>query len=111
MTMTVTLPDHLSERLVKEAEARRMPVETLVTDLLTDALNSIEHVVARIQALSPSEPSLYPGHDEPTHVLQNIGVEPPIDVEEWDRQWAAVEALMREADRLDALRDLHSAKS
>lgn len=111
MTMTVTLPDHLVERLIKEAEARQMPVETLVTDLLTDALDNIELVIARIKALSPSIPTLYPGHTEPTRALQNIGNEPPVDVEEWNRQWAAVEATMREADRLDELRDLYSAES
>jgi hypothetical protein len=107
--MTITLPDYLSERLTQEAQARQVPVEEFVTDLLTDALESVEQVVAHIKALSSSSSSLYPGYSEPTQTLQSTSEEAPIDLEEWNRQWAFVETIMREEERLDAIRDLYQA--
>jgi hypothetical protein len=64
-----------------------------------DDFPTLEEVVARIRALGPSE-----GYIPPTRRLSEL---PPPTSDEWDRQWAEIEAEMKwrdlENDRAEGL--------
>ena len=117
--MTITLPDELSEKLTREARSRRVSVQSLVTELVTAGLDntsqmnvddSLESVVARIRSMPPSHASMSPA----THSLRDLLAsasepEQPLNVDQWNRQWAAIEAEMNveaKADEIKTLRQM-----
>jgi plasmid stability protein len=109
MTVTITLPDDLAERLLSRAAARRRPAEEVALDLLRAALRAepsapeIEAVVARIRAAAPNPIGLRPARGALADALAEEG-DDAFDVAAWRTAWSEVEAelaAIAEADDRD----------
>ena len=111
MSVTITLPDPLSERLQNEAQARSQSVENLAVELLSRALTDqsgqeLMALSARIRALPPNPANQFDPqagmHSLTEHLSATIAAEDlneEFDLEEWQRNWNAVEAEMKITDR------------
>ena len=128
-TLTIELPDGLRQRAEKIATQRGDTVEHLIREVLEEYLDdaenvqapsngelhtsdddlsndqddypSLEEIVAKIRA-TPSDPShIHPATQSAAELLANAPFEPPIDLEAWNREWAAVEAELKAMTRAD----------
>ncbi|MFN7944550.1 MAG: hypothetical protein U0Z53_04310 [Blastocatellia bacterium] len=111
MSVTITLPDPLSERLQNEAQARSQSAEALAVELLNQALTDssdqeLAALIARIRATPPNPANqfvLEPGMQSLTEYLSSSlaseDLNEEFDLEEWQRNWNAVEAGMKGIDR------------
>jgi hypothetical protein len=108
MATTVVLPDELIERLRRTARLRRVPLDALVVDLLSEAISDqddrraywlLDDVVARIRE-TPRNPA---GYQPPLAALSEVTVtvDPSFDLEIWTRQWQQVETELDALDRQD----------
>ena len=106
MITIITLPDELAQDLQHRAEEKKISLDELVVDLLTDALASepeaypsLEEVVARIKATPPNLANIRPATGSLAEALQNAPDDPDFDLETWTQQWAAIEAEMKAITR------------
>jgi predicted DNA-binding protein len=119
-TLTIELPDGLRQRAEKIVAQRGDTIEHLIQELLEEYLDeaenlqvasngdarmsdndlsndqddypSLEEVVAMIRAM-PSDPSnIHPATQSLAELLAASPEDPSFDLEEWNREWAAVEA-------------------
>ena len=60
-----------------------------------------EEVVADIKRLGPGVSSVQPATASLRELLENAPSDPDFDLEEWTRDWAKIEAEMKEAERRD----------
>lgn len=126
MTITITLPEFLAARLQSEAQAQRRSAEDLAVELLDEALETKqqadggfhltpEEVVAKIKALAPNPANQFAFRPAmkglAEYLAASIASEDPneeFDLEEWQRNWDAIEAEMRAIDRAnDIAEGLH----
>jgi hypothetical protein len=108
MSVTITLPDELADTLQEKAEAQHIPLDELVTSLLTTALAAepeddlaLEALVARIKATPPNPASIRPATGSLVEALKNAPDDPEFDLETWNKVWVAVEAEMNAINRAD----------
>lgn len=128
MTLTITLPEKIAEQLQRKAKERHLSAVEVAIDLLENALDeqadfhpalangktliaatddevetispTPEEVVAKIKALGPSDPrNIRPATGSLAQALRSIPSDPDFDFEEWNRQWAEVEAEMKAITR------------
>src|SRR2546429_9239006 len=119
MTLTITLPEKMAERIQRKAEERHRSAEEVAVDLLQDALDdeaelqddianeygvisepaedfpTPEAVVARFMALPPEPNSVRPARGSLAEALRNKPYDPNFDFDEWNRQWAEFEAELK----------------
>jgi hypothetical protein len=107
MSVTITLPDEIAQSLQAKAKAQRVSLDTLVTNLLTDALDAeskddeLEALVARIKTTPPNPASIRPATGSLIEALKNAPEDPDFDVEAWNREWAKIEAEIKAINRAD----------
>src|SRR5215211_8637078 len=118
-TLTIQLPDELRQRAENIVAQRGATIEHLIRELLEEYLDeaenvlapfngeprtpiddlsngqdsypSLEEVVAKIKA-TPSDPSnIHPATQSLAELLAASPEDPSFDLEEWNREWAAVE--------------------
>lgn len=128
MTLTITLPEKIAEQLQRKAKERHLSAVEVAIDLLENALDeqadfhpalangktltaaaddeaetvfpTPEEVVAKIKVLGPSDPrNIRPATGSLAQALRSIPSDPDFDFEEWNRQWAEVEAEMKAITR------------
>lgn len=105
MTLTLNLPKDLETKLKREAAARALSPEEYALDLLDNALEqenfpTPEEVVAKIKAMPPDPEAIHPATGSLVEVLKNAPQEPTdFDLQQWNREWAAVEAEMKRITR------------
>jgi len=128
MTLTITLPEKIAEQLQRKAKERHLSATAVAIDLLENALDeqtnfhpalvngkilvtetddgaeedfpTPEEVVAKIKALGPSNPrNIRLAQGSLAEVLCSIPSDPDFDFEEWNRQWAEIEAEMKAINR------------
>lgn len=106
MTITITLSDKLARDLQYRAEEKKISVDELVADLLSEALANeseeyptLEEVVARIKATPPNPANIHPATESLADLLRGAPEDPDFDLEAWTRDWARVEAEMKAIDR------------
>lgn len=111
MPTLIALPDELTTKLQAKAESHRQSLETLVVDILTEAVDeadedwppyTLEELVAQIKSM-PTDPS---NITPPTgSLLEALAASPPpdpnFDSEAWNREWAKIEQEMEDRDRTD----------
>jgi predicted DNA-binding protein len=126
-TLTVQLPDELRLRAEKIVAQRGDTIEHLIRELLEEYLEQAEHlevasngdahisdndlsndqddypsleeIVAKIKA-TPSDPSnIHPATQSLAELLAASPEDPSFDLEEWNREWATVEAEMKAITR------------
>jgi len=126
-TLTIQLPDELRQRIEKIVAQRGATIEHLIRELLEEYLDESEHVqaasngephtsvdnlsndqddypsleevVAKIRG-TPSDPSnIHPATQSLAELLAASPEDPSFDLEEWNREWAAVEAEMKAITR------------
>jgi len=117
MGITLNLPEVLATKLQSEARAQRRSTEEVAVELLDQALDAdseqtdyvpptLEEVVARIRATPPNPANQFDweatrkGLGE--YLAAGIAAEDPnedFDLEEWQRNWDAVEAEMKAVTR------------
>jgi predicted DNA-binding protein len=119
-TLTIQLPDELRQRAEEIAVQRGRTIERFIREVLEEYLDeaenvqaasnggvrisdkdlsndqddypSLEEVVAKIRA-TPSDPSnIHPATQSLAELLAASPEDPSFDLEEWNREWAAVEA-------------------
>lgn len=113
MTITLTLPQALAEKLASSAKSRRQSVEDLAFTILDESLDQsdtqreLEELVARIKALPPNPNAIRPATGSLAEYLaQSIAAEDPneeFDQEEWQQNWDAIEAEMKAVTRANDL--------
>ena len=130
MTLTITLPEKIAEQLQRKAKERHLSATAVAIDLLENALDeqtnfhpalvngkilvtetddgaeedfpTPEEVVAKIKALGPSNPrNIRLAQGSLAEMLRSIPSDPDFDFEEWNRQWAEIEAEMKAINRAD----------
>lgn len=107
MSMVIRLPQELENRLKREADARALPAEELALVILDHALEeetepTLEEVVAKIKALPPNPDSIQYPTGSLEDYLRNAPLEPTdFDAEQWEKEWAEIEAEMKRIDRED----------
>jgi len=126
-TLTIELPDRLRQRAEEIAVRRGRTIERLIRELLKEYLDeaesvqaasngdvrtsdnalsndqddypSLEEVVAKIRAM-PSDPSnIHPATQSLAELLAASPEDPSFDLEQWNCEWAAVEAEMKAITR------------
>lgn len=97
MTITVTIPQDLAAKLRAMAERQGADPEQFTVDLLmkdltyADSIPTLEEVVAQIWSLPPSTVIL--AKASLLEYLERTMIDDPdFDADEWDRQWAVIEA-------------------
>ena len=107
MSVTITLPDEIAQSLQAKAKAQQVSLDTLVTNLLTDALDAeaeddeLEALVVRIKATPPNPASIRPATGSLVEALKNAPEDPDFDLEAWNREWAKIEAEIKAINRAD----------
>lgn len=104
MTLTINLPKDLETKLKREAEARALSPEAYALDLLDNALEeegfpTPKEVVARIKATPPNPASVRRATGSLADALRDAPHDPDFDLEQWQREWDAVEAEMKRITR------------
>jgi len=123
MTVTVTLSDSISERLLKYARKSGLPLDALVEKLVDDALPiadesdsltqnelpSFGDILAEVRAIPPNPSSVTPATKTVDELVATLEADPPSDelmtFEEMWPLWQTFEEKLKEADEDDALRD------
>jgi len=115
MTLTITIPDDLRDRLQRQAADQHVAPDQLALRLIHDALAeredlpSLEEVVARIKATPPDptkiERGKHAGDKEYIKYLLENPTPGTVTVEEWAELWPTIEAEMKEIDRADEIAD------
>lgn len=108
MTLTISLPVEVQDKLERRANAIHWSVEKMATHLLDDVLDdpspTLEEVVARIKNLPPT--LILPDKVD-IQAWREALTDPPdapdFDEELWTRQWAAVEDEMRAITKANAI--------
>ncbi len=102
MSITIVLPDDLTQRLQTQAVSQRLSLNELVVEILTrvfehrqDAYPTLEKVVAEIKSMEPNPANFYPATQSLADLLVNSPDDPSFDLKEWNREWAIVEAEIR----------------
>jgi translation initiation factor 2B subunit (eIF-2B alpha/beta/delta family) len=113
MALTITLPDTLMEQLERKAEAEQTSPEAIITDLVEQLFEAEqwptpEEVVAKIKALGPDPTAIRPAEGSLAEALRNLPPDPDFDLEEWEQQWAAVEAEMKFLNQANAIDEGHA---
>ena len=109
MSTTIILPDDIARRLEARASARQVSLEELIADLLSDVLDraeeylTLDRVIAEIKETQPGPDTFHPATQSLADMLANSPEDPSFDEQAWNRQWAEVEAEMREATRANDL--------
>ena len=113
MALQISLPDELAGELTRRASQQRRTAQEVVIDLLNHAFGigedtyseTPEQVVARIQALPKNPDALRPAQESAADALRRTITNKDFDLDAWEREWATVEAEMREMTILDEIRD------
>ena len=110
MPTLIALPDELTIKLQAKAESHQQSLETLVVDILTEAVDeaevewppyTLEELVERIKAM-PTDPSnITPPTKSLIQLLAEAPSDPEFDSEAWNREWAKIEQEMEDRDRAD----------
>ncbi|MFP3896615.1 MAG: hypothetical protein ACLFV5_07260 [Anaerolineales bacterium] len=104
MTITIELPKEIEARLKREAEKRRRSIEEVAVDVLGETLPkdlpSLGEIIAVIQAAPPDS-------DNVREARGSLAEAPDFDLENWKREWAAVEAEMEAITRADDIAERH----
>lgn len=108
MPLTVTLPEPLALQLQSRAKVQKVPLGQMVVKMLSSYFEpeteidlSVEELVAEIKAMPPNPACFRPAQGSLLEALKDVPNEPEIDVESWNREWAAVEAEMKTITRLN----------
>jgi plasmid stability protein len=106
MTTTISLPETLEAQLQQQADAQHRSVEAVALDLLRDALAvesgpAIDDVVAKIRATRPNPQSVRPAQGSLADELRRTPTNADVDLAQWNREWAAVEAEIRAMTHTD----------
>jgi|CXWJ01.1.fsa_nt_gi hypothetical protein len=106
MTLTIDLPVSVEENLREAATLQHISAEKLAARILEEALvvesfPTLEEVVAKIKALPPNPNAIRPAIGSLKEALESAPEDPNFNLEEWQRQWAAVEEEMKAMDRAD----------
>jgi hypothetical protein len=93
MPVTITLPDNLARELRARAESRQLPLDELVADILSGAVESsfgglptVEEVVAEIKATKPDPGSFHPAADSLAELLAAAPDAPTFTPDKWNRE-------------------------
>ncbi|HEX6291403.1 MAG TPA: hypothetical protein VFZ66_19625 [Herpetosiphonaceae bacterium] len=109
MATTITLPDTLEFQLRQQAQVQHRSVEDIALDILRDALDiaapspTTDDIVARIKATPPNPQNIRPARGSLADALRDEPGNPDFDLDQWERDWAEVEAEMRAMTRTDNL--------
>jgi predicted CopG family antitoxin len=109
VSVTITIPDDLAGRLEAMARVQNQSVDDLILSLLKEsaseeAFPTLEEVVARIKATPPNPNNLRPAVGSlADYLARPVPPDPDFNLEEWQRQWDAVEAEMKAAERADEI--------
>lgn len=106
MTITIELAESVLAGLKQEAVRQHVTVEELAGKILETAVEessaeSLEDLVARIKATPPDPAMTRPAKGDLAEALMASQDDPEFDLEEWKRNWAAVEREMAEVTRRD----------
>ncbi len=109
MAITITLEDDLVAGLENRAKQQQLSVERFAISLLTEAIESESEsdtplqVVARIRATPPNPSRIRPATANLADVLRASPGDPCFDLENWNRQWSAIEAERKAVTRANDL--------
>jgi len=113
MSLTITIPDPLAERLQARAQARQRSAQEIVVELLDQNLEEdidaeLKALVARIRALPPDPSLIRPATGSLKEYLrESLAREAEageaFDEEAWQRDWDAIEAEMKAISRANDL--------
>lgn len=108
MATTITLPDALEIELQQRARTEQRSVEDVVLEILHEAfaettLPSLDAVAAKIKSTGPNPGNIRPAQGSLADVLRRTNSTQDVDLDQWNKEWAAVEAEMRAAERADDL--------
>jgi hypothetical protein len=104
MAITITLDDDLVARLENKAKNQQLSVAQFAIGILKEAADesefeTLQEVVARIQATPPNPSSIRPATGNLAELLIASPDDPCFDLESWNRQWSDVEAELRAITR------------
>ncbi len=109
MSITLTLPESVAARLQTEARARQRSAAELAVELLDQALpgavnQALEELMSKVSAKPPNPACVRPAAGSLADALTasntvEVAANGAFDLPEWQRQWAAVEAEMKELER------------
>ncbi len=98
MALTISLSDELAKKLQQAAEKQQLSIEETAMVILRDALRqedffpTPEQVVAKIKALPKNPNAIRPAQGSLAEALRNAPHDPDFNLEEWNREWAKMEA-------------------
>ena len=111
MPTLIALPDELTTRLQAKAESQQQSLETLVVDILSEAVDqaeeewppyTLEELVERIKSTPPVPGSFHPATGSLAEALAaSPPPDPDFDSEAWNREWAKIEDEIRRINRED----------
>lgn len=115
MTLTISLPIEVQEKLEKRAKAVKWSVEQMATHLLDEALSitvrpskeelTPEDVVARILSLPPKPQNIRASVGSLSDALRESKPDYTFNLKDWTQEWADVEAEMKAIEQADVLAD------
>lgn len=115
MTLTISLPIEVQEKLEKRAKAVKWSVEQMATHLLDEALSitvrpskeelTPEDVVARILSFPPKPQNVRASVGSLSDALRESKPDYTFDLKKWTEEWAVVEAEMKAIEQADRLAD------
>lgn len=107
MSIMIRLNDHLEAQLQQRADAEHRSVEAVALDILHAAVapehseerSSVESIVAKIRAATPDPQRIRPAQGSLADALHRAPAHNDFDLQQWNRDWAAVEAEMHAMNR------------
>lgn len=108
MATTITVPDTLAVRLQQQASVQHRSVEDVALDILRDALietsiPGVDAVIAKIKATAPNPRNIRPAQGVLADALRRTPNTEAFDLDQWNKEWAAVEAEMRAVEQANDL--------
>lgn len=108
MATTITLPDTLETELQQRAQTQQRSVEDVALEILHEAfaettLPSLDAVVAKIKSTEPNSHNIRSAQGSLADVLRRADSSQDFDLDQWNKEWAVVEAEMRTVERADDL--------
>jgi plasmid stability protein len=106
MATTITLPDTLETELQQRARVQQRSVEDIALEILHEAfaettLPGLDAVVAKIKSTGPNQHNIRSAQGSLADVLRRTHSTQDFDLDQWNKEWAAVEAEMRAVEQAD----------
>lgn len=111
MVMTLTFPPNIAKQLEQLSQTQQISAEELALKFISEGLADVdlesnvelEQLVQEVQSMPPNPDAIIPAKGDLLSALQNSPEDPEFDLEQWQRQWSAVETEIQAVTRQNSV--------